>query len=211
MAGIFRGIKMELDLTCQAQLYLGIFEREVYKWARRLSTGINCAIDIGAGEGEYVIYFLARTTAKKIFAFEPSQIGQSRLISNLALNGLADDSRLNISAKFVGSSDGESTCTLNSLSPRILSPALIKIDVDGREVDILRGASGLIDRSDIRWIVETHSQQLEEECIRIFKMAGYVATIVDNAWYRLFIPELRPIPQNRWLVAVRKTGENAPL
>lgn len=198
---------MELDLTCQTQLCLGFYEREICKWVRRLSTGINCAIDIGAGEGEYVIYFLARTTAKKIFAFEPYWISQSRLISNLTLNGLADNSRLDISAKFVGSSSGESTCTLDSLSPRILSPTLIKIDVDGGEVDILRGASSLIDRSDIRWMVETHSQQLEEECVRIFNMAGYVTTIVDNAWYRLFIPELRPSPQNRWLVAVRKADE----
>jgi hypothetical protein len=196
---------MELDLTCQTQLYLGFFEREVYKWVGRLSTGINCAIDIGAGEGEYAIYFLARTTAKKVFAFEPYQISRSRLVSNLALNGLANNNRLNISTKFVGSSDDESTCTLDLLSFRILSPALIKIDVDGGEVDILRNASGLIDRSDIRWIVETHSQQLEEECIRIFNMAGYITTVVHNAWYRLFISELRPSPQNRWLVAARKT------
>jgi predicted RNA methylase len=84
---------MELDLMCQTQLYLGLFERELYKWVAKLSTDINTAIDIGAGEGEYTLQLLAKTSAKKVFAFEPSPSNRARLITNLELNGIARDAR----------------------------------------------------------------------------------------------------------------------
>ena len=31
--------------------------------------------------------------------------------------------------------------------------------------------------------------------------AGYAVTVIKNAWWRVFVPEQRPIPHNRWLVA----------
>ena len=55
--GLFQGIKMELDLKHQTQLLFGLFERELHPWFRRLSIGIQTAIDIGSGEGEYALFF----------------------------------------------------------------------------------------------------------------------------------------------------------
>ena len=164
--GAFRGLTMDVDLAHQTQLLLGLFERELYTWLRKLSTNINTAIDIGAGEGEYTLYFLAKTQAKKVFAFEPSVTHRTHLMTNLALNNLAHDSRLVVSSQFVGSLDDENECTLDSLVPSISPPCLIKVDVDGGEVNILRGASRVLDLPEIYWIIESHSQQLEEQCIQ---------------------------------------------
>lgn len=202
-AGIFRDLTMELDLTSKAQLYLGLFERELYSWCQKLSSEINTAIDIGADEGEYTLYFLAKTSAKKILSFEPSLSSQKQLTANLALNGLEKDSRLEIFTKCMGALDSDDECTLDSFLAEIMPPCLIKIDVDGPEVDILHGANNLLKLPSIRWIIETHSQQLEEQCIEILNQAGFLTKIVPNAWYRLFIPELRLVAQNRWLVAVK--------
>jgi len=33
----------------------------------------------------------------------------------------------------------------------------------------------------------------------ILRERGYKTKIIRNAWWRLFIPELRPLEQNRWL------------
>lgn len=197
---------MELDLMCQTQLYLGFFERELYKWVTKLSTDINTAIDIGAGEGEYTLQFLAKTSAKKVFAFEPSPSNRAQLITNLELNGFAHDARLELSSQFVGSSDDASECALDSLLPLISPPCLIKMDVDGTEVNILHGATRLLDLPQFYWIIETHSQQLEEQCIGILHRAGFVTTIIPHAWWRRFIPELRPSPHNRWLIAIGSIG-----
>ena len=62
-AGAFRGIKMMLDLGFQTQLYLGLHERELYRWSRRLSNSIETAIDSGADEGDYPCLFVVSTPA----------------------------------------------------------------------------------------------------------------------------------------------------
>lgn len=204
-AGPFRGLTMELDLTSQTQIYLGLFEKEIHPWLEQFSNSIRTAIDIGAGYGEYTLYFLAKTPARKIPAFEPSAESRLDTRSNLKLNGLGQDGRLQISEKFVGSANGPNGCTLDSLAPEILAPCLIKIDVDGGEVDILKGAAQFLRKEDLRWIIETHALQMEEECIRILRQAGFETRVIPNAWWRRFIPEQRPIPHNRWLMAVRGT------
>lgn len=204
--GPFAGIAMDLDLANQTQLFLGLFERECYKPLRELSRGIRSAVDIGAYEGEYSLFFLLKTQAEKVFAFEPLEHGRARLRDNLAVNDLQND-RIIVSEKFVSSSIGENSTTLDALLPDLLKPVIVKIDVDGAEVDILTGASKLLLEDDVRWLIETHSPELETECIRILSEAGYTAKVIDNAWWRVILPELRVSSLNRWLVATRDSLE----
>lgn len=199
--GPFRGISMELDLTCDAQLYAGLFEREIARWLNTLSAGIHGAIDVGAGKGEYTLYFLSKTTAGKIVAFEPDEASRECLSGNLRLNGFDGTDRLHVSESFVGC--GPDEFDLGRLVDAAMLPCLVKVDVDGKETDVIRGASGLLDCPDTRWIVETHSPTLEHECIELLEGAGFGVTIVPQARWRRLIPELRPSSHNRWLVATR--------
>jgi hypothetical protein len=41
VSGPFRGIRMNLDLSYQTQIYLGLFERETHPWLKRLSKEIT--------------------------------------------------------------------------------------------------------------------------------------------------------------------------
>jgi hypothetical protein len=201
VSGPFRGIRMNLDLSYQTQIYLGLFERETHPWLKRLSKEITTGIDIGAADGEYTLFLLKNTRALKIYTFEPNPIMASRLDSNLRLNHEAGLKRLQISQKFVGrSSSGDIVC-LDSLAEDIRCPCLIKIDVDGAEAEILAGASAIKARPDIRWLIETHSETLERTCIKSLQSAGFKTEIIRNAWWRAILPEQRPIPHNRWLVA----------
>jgi hypothetical protein len=149
--------------------------------------------------------FLTKTPAKKIFAFELSASNQLRLLTNLELNGLANSLRLELSSKFIGLSNSETECNLDSLLPSISQSCIIKMDVEGGELNILHGAKRVLDLQQIRWIIETHSQELETQCMQILERAGFVTKIVPNAWWRLFILELRVRPQNRWLIATRSS------
>ncbi len=202
-SGPFRGLKMELDLRGQTQVYLGLFEREVHPWVSELSRGIHTAIDIGSAQGEYLLYFLSRTPAKQVLGFEPDEGCWPALRRNLALNLLSDDSRLTLSNQFISPTDDARHVSLDSLLPRIGGPCLVKMDVDGQEANILAGASKFLAQASARWIVETHSEELEREVIGIFNGAGYQTRVVTQAWWRLFVPEHRPGAQNRWLVATR--------
>lgn len=201
--GIFRDIKMELNLTHQTQLHLGLHEREVYGWLRKLSRNIKTAIDIGADEGEYTLYFLTKTSANKILSFEPETKGRTQLMRNLELNHVPLNSRLEVCPKFVSAVDTESELSLDSLLPSIQMPCVIKLDVDGGEIKVLQGASALLALPGSAWIIETHSPDLERQCIELLRKAGFKTTIVPNAWWRRIIPETRPLLQNRWLVATK--------
>ena len=198
--GAFGGLKMELDLRYQTQLFLGLHERELYRTLRGLAPLARSAIDIGAAEGEYTLFFLARTGAEKVIAVEPSETLCAKLLRNVDANDL-NVGRLEVCRQMIGEHDVDSQLRLDSLAGSLNFPAVIKIDVDGAEASVLRGASGLLTRHDIHWVVETHSETLEEECLSIFRAAGMRCQIVRNAWWRVIVPENRPVPHNRWLIA----------
>lgn len=202
VAGPFRGIVMNLSLRTQSQVYLGLFERETYNWIRLFSKGIQTAIDVGAAYGEYTFYFALKTSAKRIYAFEPDKNCLPALEDGLGLNGRGEDAaRVVVCTAFVGDAEVGNTVTLDSLANLIEPPCFIKVDVDGGEEAVLRGAKRLIALQGIRWLIETHSRVLEDTCIQILRQAGFNTKVVKNAWWRVFIPEQRPSAHNRWLVA----------
>jgi hypothetical protein len=201
VAGPLKSIVMSLSLRTQTQIYLGLFERETHPWLCRLSKGIATAIDIGAAHGEYTLYFLTRTQATKVFAFEPDVSLFPYLHENLRLNALGQSPRLEISSKFLGVSETEKEIQLDSLATLVHTPCFIKMDVDGAEQQILKGAKAINALSDVRWLIETHSERLESLCERILIDAGFRTTIIPNAPWRIFLPELRPIEHNRWMAA----------
>jgi hypothetical protein len=101
----------------------------------------------------------------------------------------------------VGDSDGARKVRLDSLASSVQLPCFIKMDVDGAEAEILEGAATLNGLGGVRWLIETHSKTLESQCIEQLKAAGFETRIIRNAWWRVFIPEQRPIEHNRWLAA----------
>jgi hypothetical protein len=202
-AGLLRGLPMQLDLAHHSQRWLGLQERELYGSMRRFARNINTAVDVGANDGMYTLYFLARTSARKVYSFEPSVECLEEFRENLAVNNLTGDERLEIVPRSVGASSAEGWTTMDSLAPTIVPPCLIKVDIDGGEGDLLRGASACLGLPAMRWIIEVHSKALEQDCLQVLKDAGYHVRIVYNAWWRRVVPELRQVELNHWLVADR--------
>jgi len=202
--GILRGVKMHLDLNSQSQIYLGLYEREIFGWFKRFSRGIQTAIDIGGGDGQFTLYFLKKTSANKVYTFEPNPDNQEKIRRNLALNDLENSPRSERVMKFLHSHKDFDKVTLDSYLPKMQGPILAKMDVDTLEMKILEGAKLFNQLPDVRWIIETHSPELEKECVALLQAAGYETKVIYNAWWRVFVPELRPIPHNRWMVAYRK-------
>ena len=198
-SGAFKGLRMQLDLQHHAQNYLGLYERELHGEIRALSAGVASAVDVGSADGSYVLYFLARTRAR-VLSFEPDPAARASLAKNLALNGFAGDGRLRLFDQPVGSR-GPGRLVLDDLLQDIASPAIVKVDVEGAEADVLRGADALIRRGGVAWLIETHSAPLEAECLAILRGYGYDPRVVTPAWWRVVVPEARPIPHNQWIVA----------
>jgi hypothetical protein len=199
-SGAFKGLRMHLDLQHHAQNYLGLYERELHAALRELSTGIRCAVDVGSSDGSYVLYFLSKTRAQRVLSFEPDPSAREKLHQNLALNGLRAGTRLQVRAQAVG--DGQNgSVALDDLLGEIALPAVVKVDVEGAEADVLRGAEALIRRGHVGWLIETHAEALEADCLDRLRDHGYVPRVITPAWWRVIVPESRPIPHNQWIVA----------
>jgi len=76
------------------------------------------------------------------------------------------------------------------------------IDVDGGELDVLSSGINLLADARPAVLVETHSIELERDCIGMLEKLRYRCEIIKNAWWRTVIPDLRPTQHNRWLFAL---------
>lgn len=202
--GLFRGLILQLDLQNETQIYLGLWEHETHKFIRTAARTCAWVIDVGAGKGELCLYFLRNSQAERILAFEP-QIAESGIIlRNLSLNGEQSNQRIAIANDFVGTLIDSTHVSLDSLDVDKDSFGFIKVDVDGYEVDVLKSGERLFGHGNVGLLLETHSKELEEECVDWLECRGYVVEVIKNAWWRFAIPEQRPISHNRWLWAEKR-------
>lgn len=207
LGGLNRGLRMQLDLDSRTQLWLGSFENETTRFYRDARDRIATAIDVGAADGYYTLYFLARSSAQMVVAFEPQASLRALIADNLTLNRIDPSKRLKVFAEMVSDQDSDGSKALDSVLGLVDTPCFIKIDIEGAEGAALRGSERLLAMDQVSWLVETHSAASEEECLKIFKEASYETEIIPNVWWRAYLPEGRHGPHNRWLFAVRS---NAP-
>lgn len=205
--GLLKGIKLLLDFSFQTQIYLGLWENEISGWIDKFSKDALTCIDIGAGEGVYTLYFLKKASAKNVFAFEPNNSARRILQQNIEINKPLRKCKLVLSEKYIGKLNTQNCQSLDNLITHIEAPCLIKVDVDGGELDILHGAKELLKLPGLLWVIEVHSKELESGCIELLKKAGFTVKIIPNAWWRIIIPEQRPIPSNRWVVAASRDSK----
>jgi predicted RNA methylase len=196
--GLYEGLVLELDLQSQMQVYLGLWEAEIGKVLLAELKTARFLIDVGAGGGELAALFARQAQVSIVHAVEPVLSEVARLRRNLGLNGL-DEGKVRVVTKLIGEKLADDTIRLDALEVPPSGIGVVKIDVDGAEMEVLRSGEALFRRPAMRTIVETHSRQLETECEQFFRERGYRTTVIPNAWWRALIPEQRPIEHNRWL------------
>lgn len=60
-----------------------------------------------------------------------------------------------------------------------LRSGVVKVDVEGGELLVLKGAKRLLAEGSLRWLVEAHSGELETEVVEVLREAGYECRIVS--------------------------------
>jgi Methyltransferase FkbM domain len=202
--GIFKGLRFDINLRSQTQLYLGLWERETFDTIRRASRSAEWFVDIGAGQGELCTLFATLRHVRRVVAIEPIEPAVIALRANLHHNSIHLD-RVELFRKFVGTKKSADHIEIDQLGINLLVHGLIKIDVDGSEFDVLQSGKNLFSQGKVDVLVETHSLELEEICIDWLRKRGYSCTIIKNAWWRSVIPEQRPGLHNRWFFATRSS------
>jgi hypothetical protein len=154
-------------------------------WYPNIKTGDN-VIDAGASWGPYTI--TAGLLGANVTAFEPDTRIFPALLDNIQLNGLQ------VATYNIGLSDekkvvdwdelkGMSLVNLDEIYNQKLD--FIKIDVEGQELEVLRGASETIKKSKPKILLEAHigygPSLLNDAAEIIFKMKeGYELIIYDS-------------------------------
>jgi hypothetical protein len=195
--GLGHGITMNVDFSLQTRSFLGLYELELNRHLRRLCPPGSRAFDVGAQYG-YDALVLARLGGTLVASFEADAGCVTQMRANFALNPSLEVLITPVTA-CVGSGEG-GTLALDDFarSPDGFVPDVIKIDVDTAELDVLEGARELLRVRRPNLVVEVHSEELERRCGMLLAAHGYRCTIVSQ---RRVLPDYRPIPHNRWLVA----------
>lgn len=141
------------------------YEAELLADVRARLFFAECAVDVGAHVGNHALYF-AHMLGLRTIAFEPNPTTYGYLVANLASNGLGETCRTCNAA--VGSASGQvrpldasdrnsgmatveadpaGAIAMVTLDDQVLGEPridVIKIDVEGWELDVLRGAERVL-------------------------------------------------------------------
>jgi hypothetical protein len=201
--GIAKGIKMQIDVNSKAQRVFGLDEREIQKVFKEFSGKSNYFFDIGSSDGYYSLIYKKLAPQGKIFAFEVKEDLTREMEDNFKTNSF-NYADVTLTKKFVSDKNDASNTTIDSIFNLKDQSLLFKIDVDGGEADVLNGIKNTLLNNTCFFIIETHTAELEKDCLAFLEKAGYKTTIIDNAFWRSIIPENRPIEHNRWFSAYKK-------
>jgi len=157
----------------------GRYERDLVDWAKELAPPHKQFVDCGAHMGSWTLPMAAHF--REVHAFEPQRLIFQQLCGNVTLNGLtnvftrkvgldqapsrlalyrrdvdrgASSARADVAARFAAD-DVEmiDVVTLDSFVDVLTDVGLIKIDVEGLELRVLRGALQVLQQNDYPKII----------------------------------------------------------
>jgi hypothetical protein len=93
----------------------------------------------------------------------------------------------------------DGSLTLDQLATETFSPDFVKLDIEGSETEAILGGGQILDEAHA-WLIEVHSRDAERACIIALARHHYDLELVNPRWW---LPDRRPDPHNRWLIASR--------
>lgn len=177
-----QGLRMEFDLSDDLDAFMydhlsryGHYEDEVESALSQLITRDTTFIDVGANVGYFTVLF--SKSARTVYAFEPVPAVFERLSKNIGLNRLGnvrafrlavakEKGRLTLFESRVspghdstvrrsehGTSISVDAVSLDEAVDPSAKDIVMKVDVEGSEMDVLRGSLGLIRSGRVSAIV----------------------------------------------------------
>ena len=202
LRGPFRGARVVMNPRHSLRKVFGLYEHELNGWLRQALPRVSRVLDVGANDGYFAFgcaaAFTRRGVKGEVTCFEP----QSRHVE-LLREGIAAqpslDVRFEIVPAFAGREVGGGVTTLDALPRNARRNTLIKIDVEGAELDVIDGARSWMDGSNL-FVIEVHAERYLDELQRTFKGHGLSLVQVNQRPLPLLGREDRD-EANWWLVS----------
>jgi FkbM family methyltransferase len=213
--GPAEGLWVEVNPRTGREYVYGLTEDAVQiAVSKSLSPGM-IVYDIGANIGLFSMLAARLVGASgKVFSFEPDPENAARLRRNIEKNRFDNVSVRNVgvwsssgSFNFIPADSGSpdhgtgrfnpisqsgvlTSCTsLDDFAKVAPPPDLIKCDVEGAEVEVLRGATGVFQSGRPILICEIHSPENDHAARELLDRLGYVCTNVDSQHILAFVSE----------------------
>jgi FkbM family methyltransferase len=206
-SGPASGLRLKIDPLREKFYWTGTHERAVQTALVELLHRGDIVWDVGAHIGFFTL-LSARLVGPtgEVVAFEPVRGNRSRLNESLRLNGVEN---VVVRGEAVAASNGHTVLhphgsslmwtlrqgngsatntavhcvTLDRVSVELRSPTLIKVDAEGAELDVLRGARDLLRESRPAIVIELGDSFSIGECLALVE--GYAAQPLDGVHWVL--------------------------
>jgi FkbM family methyltransferase len=196
--GPMAGIKLRPSGHTSHAHLRGTYELDLLEAIDKLVVPGAVCYDLGASIG-YITLLMARR-ASRVFSFEPSPVALDEIRAHLAANGynhveivpqpVSDSRRMEtfaITDNAYGSGLSHNpdsrwktisveTVVLDEFAESHPDPDFIKIDIEGEEVNALRGARALLARKHPILFCELHSRELARDAAEYLAGFGYRLT-----------------------------------
>jgi SAM-dependent methyltransferase len=202
--GPFRGARVMMNPRQSLRKALGIYEHELNPWLEAALRRVSRVLDVGANDGYFTFgcaaAFRRQNRPAEIVAFEP-QMRHVDALRAAAARQASNGVRIDIFHTFVGASDGDGdgVTTLDAIATADRRDTLIKVDVEGAEADVVRGAASWLDPSNL-FLIEVHRRPLIDELRAAFASRGLDLELIEQQPLPLLGREVRDA-DNWWLVS----------
>ena len=187
----------------------GSYERELLELIGRIVTPDDVVYDVGANIGYHTLQFATAASSGTVYAFEPLASARKTLERNVAVNGarnivvvdravagrsgdvlLGRTSHYDQAAiDWAGAGNVTIRCPATSLDDFVAAghppPTVVKIDVEGAEVEVLSGSKRCLERYRPLVICETHGDQPARDVFAILTRHGYALFKVAAGVHRV--------------------------
>jgi hypothetical protein len=207
LCGPFRGARIVMNPQSSMRKIFGLYEHELNGWLESALRRCDRVLDVGANDGYFTLGCAAafRRLGKRgeIIAFEPQRQHMESLRDSVSKR--ADGAvQITLCETFVGRESGDGTSTLDAIrwcseNPGDRTNTLVKIDVEGAELEVLSGASSWLNSTNY-FAIEVHEEYFLDRITHLFASRGLRLRRIDQAPLPLLGRERRA-ETNWWLVS----------
>jgi len=201
--GPFRGARVVMNPRDSLRKIFGLYEHELNDWLEQALRRVTRAVDVGANDGYFTFgcgaAFKRLGKSGEIIAIENQDQHIVKLRRSIEEQGQTNVTYQLVQA-YAGREDKPGYVTLDSLGkPGQQTNALVKIDVEGAEVDVVEGGRKWICPSNY-FVIEVHEERFLPQLEKIFAAQGHTLLQVNQRPVPLLGREQREL-NNWWLVS----------